>query len=133
MDIITDIGFPNGPSNFQLLSRNSQYRIAPSFTTHTTLISEETTLSLSSTRINPSRNFVCDLVSIHEDRFFITGPGNVAGPSDLFNTYDYSVAPPRLVHQNSTSFFGGTNGNTCLLYTSPSPRDRQKSRMPSSA
>ena len=26
-----------------------------------------------------------------------------------------------------------TNPNTCLLYTSPSPRDRQKSRMPSSA
>ena len=25
------------------------------------------------------------------------------------------------------------NGNVCLLYTSPSPRDRQKSRMPSSA
>ena len=26
-----------------------------------------------------------------------------------------------------------TNENACLLYTSPSPRDRQKSRMPSSA
>ena len=26
-----------------------------------------------------------------------------------------------------------TRHNTCLLYTSPSPRDRQKSRMPSSA
>ena len=26
-----------------------------------------------------------------------------------------------------------SNDNTCLLYTSPSPRDRQKSRMPSSA
>ena len=26
-----------------------------------------------------------------------------------------------------------TTLNTCLLYTSPSPRDRQKSRMPSSA
>eukprot|EP00828_Plagiopyla_frontata_P010291 TRINITY_DN1543_c0_g1_i1.p2 TRINITY_DN1543_c0_g1~~TRINITY_DN1543_c0_g1_i1.p2 ORF type:complete len:117 (+),score=29.53 TRINITY_DN1543_c0_g1_i1:30-353(+) len=26
-----------------------------------------------------------------------------------------------------------TSMNTCLLYTSPSPRDRQKSRMPSSA
>ena len=25
------------------------------------------------------------------------------------------------------------HGQTCLLYTSPSPRDRQKSRMPSSA
>ena len=27
----------------------------------------------------------------------------------------------------------GANTSTCLLYTSPSPRDRQKSRMPSSA
>ena len=27
----------------------------------------------------------------------------------------------------------GLRGITCLLYTSPSPRDRQKSRMPSSA
>ena len=27
----------------------------------------------------------------------------------------------------------GNAANTCLLYTSPSPRDRQKSRMPSSA
>ena len=26
-----------------------------------------------------------------------------------------------------------TQGGHCLLYTSPSPRDRQKSRMPSSA
>ena len=30
-------------------------------------------------------------------------------------------------------FDGGWQSNTCLLYTSPSPRDRQKSRMPSSA
>ena len=29
--------------------------------------------------------------------------------------------------------FDKTILNTCLLYTSPSPRDRQKSRMPSSA
>ena len=28
---------------------------------------------------------------------------------------------------------GRPNGKVCLLYTSPSPRDRQKSRMPSSA
>ena len=27
----------------------------------------------------------------------------------------------------------GFKGSSCLLYTSPSPRDRQKSRMPSSA
>ena len=28
---------------------------------------------------------------------------------------------------------GAANALVCLLYTSPSPRDRQKSRMPSSA
>ena len=27
----------------------------------------------------------------------------------------------------------GTGAHTCLLYTSPSPRDRTRSRMPSSA
>ena len=30
-------------------------------------------------------------------------------------------------------YFSLINGYNCLLYTSPSPRDRQKSRMPSSA
>ena len=29
--------------------------------------------------------------------------------------------------------YGLINERSCLLYTSPSPRDRQKSRMPSSA
>ena len=40
-----------------------------------------------------------------------------------------------IVRQRGTRFHPGENvgcGN-CLLYTSPSPRDRQKSRMPSSA
>ena len=31
------------------------------------------------------------------------------------------------------SWDGSEGTSTCLLYTSPSPRDRQKSRMPSSA
>jgi len=31
------------------------------------------------------------------------------------------------------SIFNSTIQNTCLLYTSPSPRDRTRSRMPSSA
>ena len=34
---------------------------------------------------------------------------------------------------SGTSDGRGTIPNPCLLYTSPSPRDRQKSRMPSSA
>ena len=37
------------------------------------------------------------------------------------------------VHQNDGSYLAHTQGKNCLLYTSPSPRDRQKSRMPSSA
>ena len=32
-----------------------------------------------------------------------------------------------------TWFFNEVHTDPCLLYTSPSPRDRQKSRMPSSA
>ena len=34
---------------------------------------------------------------------------------------------------DSTLFIVDINSTDCLLYTSPSPRDRQKSRMPSSA
>ena len=37
----------------------------------------------------------------------------------------------QVVH-NGTGVFGDSS-RSCLLYTSPSPRDRQKSRMPSSA
>ena len=45
-----------------------------------------------------------------------------------------------MMHTHPNSLISGvfyygepTEPNTCLLYTSPSPRDRQKSRMPSSA
>ena len=34
---------------------------------------------------------------------------------------------------NELNVFQSSNDRDCLLYTSPSPRDRQKSRMPSSA
>ena len=50
----------------------------------------------------------------------------------LFNPYDEAETP--------WTFLGGEirtvmefQPTTCLLYTSPSPRDRQRSRMPSSA
>ena len=47
-------------------------------------------------------------------------------------------AAQRSVSTNLTDTVGVLNAiagttTTCLLYTSPSPRDRQKSRMPSSA
>ena len=40
------------------------------------------------------------------------------------------VPGPSSTHENITVF---DKIHDCLLYTSPSPRDRQKSRMPSSA
>ena len=38
-----------------------------------------------------------------------------------------------LSSQSTAKAANAEGANTCLLYTSPSPRDRQKSRMPSSA
>ena len=39
----------------------------------------------------------------------------------------------QFVNQEENTAFNTTSSSACLLYTSPSPRDRQKSRMPSSA
>ena len=48
-------------------------------------------------------------------------------PSDLIGTDKLGIGPA------NTTLTITNYPNTCLLYTSPSPRDRQKSRMPSSA
>ena len=44
-----------------------------------------------------------------------------------------SMTLPRASSRAGKVLSFDSNGNPCLLYTSPSPRDRQKSRMPSSA
>ena len=44
----------------------------------------------------------------------------------FYHAQKYTIAPPEL--PDTLHWF-----KCCLLYTSPSPRDRQKSRMPSSA
>ena len=38
-----------------------------------------------------------------------------------------------VINAKEITLSGGKENKNCLLYTSPSPRDRQKSRMPSSA
>ena len=48
---------------------------------------------------------------------------------DLFDVSE--IAKQRFNQANDV--LGFDIANICLLYTSPSPRDRQKSRMPSSA
>ena len=67
----------------------------------------------------------------HSARLELSGDVDIAGMTHRMmmgmDAYDYEV---------STALFryrGGANTYTCLLYTSPSPRDRTRSRMPSSA
>ena len=52
----------------------------------------------------------------------------------FFHQYDDYLLRGLNIEQKSLSEISNiVNYNSCLLYTSPSPRDRQKSRMPSSA
>ena len=51
----------------------------------------------------------------------------VYGANEALYTTDAFLALPSVPIESETYKY------TCLLYTSPSPRDRQKSRMPSSA
>ena len=76
-------------------------------------------------------SFLKDIVKeIDNDYAAIVADGVAAGDTSSFiDTGSYIFNG--LV---SGSIKGGVPGNKiCLLYTSPSPRDRQKSRMPSSA
>ena len=55
---------------------------------------------------------------------------------DLEHFKTYSMHKPIIMGRNTFDSIGRplpNRINICLLYTSPSPRDRQKSRMPSSA
>jgi len=50
-------------------------------------------------------------------------------PYDVLN----SAEAKEIAGDNKNSFFHVTKPEICLLYTSPSPRDVEESRMPSSA
>ena len=50
---------------------------------------------------------------------------------DQSNTRDTSVSV--VIRDHLVAAWNRDNDSACLLYTSPSPRDRQKPRMPSSA
>ena len=58
------------------------------------------------------------------------GPMNDAFFRELLDSMFVSVAQTRV---ETDGLVGAGEQALCLLYTSPSPRDRQKSRMPSSA
>ena len=52
------------------------------------------------------------------------------GINVIWELIEQEVSP---IHYSHRTPFGTYESNSCLLYTSPSPRDRTRSRMPSSA
>ena len=86
-----------------------------------------------------------DLKKLSPEKVHLTIKGLSAGygKMEILHNFDLFVSKAQslcLIGPNGAgkstilhSIYGFTNIFTCLLYTSPSPRDRQKSRMPSSA
>ena len=66
---------------------------------------------------------------------FIKMPTALSIPmnTDKYAWQFHTEAEPYLDNRKMHCPRGKVLGGSCLLYTSPSPRDRQKSRMPSSA
>ena len=61
---------------------------------------------------------------------------NINGYKELIvERSDYPIEQCKeILNNKTTAILGyGPQGRGCLLYTSPSPRDRTRSRMPSSA
>ena len=59
-----------------------------------------------------------------------SGTINAVNSGDSWTAYqDLTIT----ADPNPTGNYGSAGSNTCLLYTSPSPRDLSTSRMPSSA
>ena len=86
-----------------------------------------------------------ELTSINTESFLRTSTNNIdqsldVGPLSTNNTSNLTTPPINNVMNPSgnpptnVALPGNiTNQNPCLLYTSPSPRDRTRTRMPSSA
>ena len=90
------------------------------------------------------------IIEVHlKGTYFVTHPAfkvmkennygrivNVASPSGIFGNFgqsNYGAAKMGIVGLTNVLAIEGAKYNICLLYTSPSPRDMRRSRMPSSA
>ena len=99
--------------------------------------------------ISGAKNYNKDIIRSVDDPFSKEGGlavlfGNIAPHGSIVKTA--AVNKEMLVHEGPARIYESQDeamkgildgevcaGDVCLLYTSPSPRDRQKSRMPSSA
>ena len=106
------------------------------------MVNTAPSISLSSTTASPTAsNLTLDFT------YTVTEPegtpttisianSGIATVGNVAITHTTSNNHVRLVFDGTTKYTGDASVTltvTCLLYTSPSPRDRQKSRMPSSA
>ena len=74
-----------------------------------------------------------DLYTFHELSWGFTAEFNVYATQHFYGQDQYFDSVDKKEDKNFTVDVEAYLYHTCLLYTSPSPRDRQKSRMPSSA
>ena len=83
---------------------------------------------------NEAPDSCCHVLSPHEQKLADDSAGRKGyrvGRERIYNILDgVSGVIPKIDVQRGKYF---TESMSCLLYTSPSPRDRQKARMPSSA
>ena len=87
--------------------------------------------SASDTRLRERIDFTSNILFFIEDLYLALGPGHVTTKTGSKINVASSLLWVR--HQLAGSVKELMIAKNCLLYTSPSPRDRQKSRMPSSA
>ena len=117
----------------------STIRIAPKL-----LVEKNTDITLSYTRALPdATTFINQTISQAQDKgeiYFTADIGDeVTGDLDIYVTFGAAdLQGSALVHLKSDTAGTGLKvesvlSSGCLLYTSPSPRDKRQSRMPSSA
>ena len=92
-------------------------------TTTTSTTTSTTTTSTTTTTTTTTTTSTTTTTTCPPEEFFMELNG-ITSVSDI----DITSTEPFSIFWDSTD-----PGSSCLLYTSPSPRDRQKSRMPSSA
>ena len=90
------------------------------FTGKTTVVID--VLRATSTIVTAINNGAKEVVPVASVEFAVKVSGGMFGGQTLLGG-----------ERNTKKIEGFALGNSCLLYTSPSPRDRTRSRMPSSA
>ena len=84
--------------------------------------------------IKKNRFRIVTIVAVSKD--FIIGDGNQMLwhlPNDLKRLKSITLGNPLIMGRKTFDSIGKPLSGSCLLYTSPSPRDSCASRMPSSA